>query len=330
VTTPVPEVTGWYRLKSRDPQATEPPRPPPGLGTDVVWPQDVDRQVVRPRRHQPQTVVAPVLVSRPDGRSLLALLAGAVLLALVLGGAAWRSGWFDGSVLTAEPLAIAAPPSPRDEPSSAAAVVEVPPPAPTPVPPPTAATVPTREAAGMPRPSPVVAPPAAHPAPRVGAARGAAAAAIRSVRAAPNSAATRQPPAPAPAIPAPPAGPEPEVAAPAAAAPTAAASAAQSLAPATVEHAVGRHKASFDRCVDAALSAPGGEALAGRKIGLLLAVVSGGLVEAVQVEEPDVERSPLGACLRRIAGRLLFPPFEGEPVGIRVPLQLGATAAPPG
>ena len=96
------------------------------------------------------------------------------------------------------------------------------------------------------------------------------------------------------------------------------------LAPASVERAISRKKASFDQCVDQALAAPGGEALTGRKIGLLILVERGGLVEASEVEEADIERMPLGACLRRAAGGLLFPPFEGESVGVRIPLQLGA------
>jgi len=74
------------------------------------------------------------------------------------------------------------------------------------------------------------------------------------------------------------------------------------------------------------LSADGGAALAGRKIGLLVLVGSGGIVEASEVEEPEIEGSPLGACLRKAASRLLFPPFDGEPVGLRVPLVLGSTA----
>jgi hypothetical protein len=107
--------------------------------------------------------------------------------------------------------------------------------------------------------------------------------------------------------------------------------AGKALAPATVQRGIARQKPAFDKCVEAALSAPGGEALAGRKIGLLVAVGNGGLVEASEVEEPDIEGSPLGACLRRAAARMLFPPFEGEPVAFRIPLLLAApapTAAP--
>jgi hypothetical protein len=89
---------------------------------------------------------------------------------------------------------------------------------------------------------------------------------------------------------------------------------------------VARQTAAFDRCVQSALAEPGGAGQVGRKIALLVAVGNGGLVEASEVEEPDVERSPLGACLRQAAGWLLFPPFEGEAIGLRIPLQLGVAA----
>jgi hypothetical protein len=72
--------------------------------------------------------------------------------------------------------------------------------------------------------------------------------------------------------------------------------------------------------------------LLGRHIGLLLLVSPSGLVEGSEVEEADVERGPLGECLRRVASRMTFPPFEGEEVALRVPLVLaassGAGAAP--
>jgi hypothetical protein len=131
-------------------------------------------------------------------------------------------------------------------------------------------------------------------------------------------------PAPVPAATPPPvpAAPAPE------ATPPATVPGARILAPATVQVAVARQKAAFDRCFEVARSEPGGEALVGRRIALLVAVGNGGRVEASEVEEADVEASPLGSCLRRVAGRLLFPPFEGEPLGLRIPLQLGAPASP--
>jgi len=143
----------------------------------------------------------------------------------------------------------------------------------------------------------------------------------RAVEPRPEPAAVETAPA---AVQPPPAAKEPE---PAVAAVPAAPVPSRRLAPASVERAIARKKASFDQCVDQALAGPGGEALAGRKIALLIAVESGGLVEAAQVEQPEIESSPLGACLRRAAGGLLFPPFEGEPVGVRIPLQLGTPAA---
>jgi len=55
-----------------------------------------------------------------------------------------------------------------------------------------------------------------------------------------------------------------------------------------------------------------------------VAVNPSGLVEASEVEEADVEAAPLGGCLRKAAGRLLFAPFDGETIALRVPLVLGA------
>jgi hypothetical protein len=97
------------------------------------------------------------------------------------------------------------------------------------------------------------------------------------------------------------------------------------LTPAAVQRSIARQKAAFDKCVETALGGPGGPALAGRKTGLLIAISNAGAVEASEVEDADIEASALGACLRRAAERLAFPPFEGETVGIRVPLQLSAT-----
>lgn len=129
-------------------------------------------------------------------------------------------------------------------------------------------------------------------------------------------------PAPAPAAPAPPAAAAPAPTPPASR--IAIPAAGRALSPAAVQTAVGRLRVPFDRCVQSALGEAGGQALVGRRIGLLVAVGPGGLVETSEVDEPDVEQSPLGACLRRVASRLLFPPFDGEPVGLRIPLVLGA------
>lgn len=100
----------------------------------------------------------------------------------------------------------------------------------------------------------------------------------------------------------------------------------KTLAPATVQRGIAKQKPAFDKCVETALAGPGGDKLAGRKIGLLVAVGNSGTVEASEVEEADIEGSPLGACLRRAAGRMLYPPFEGEPVAFRIPLMLAAPA----
>jgi hypothetical protein len=103
--------------------------------------------------------------------------------------------------------------------------------------------------------------------------------------------------------------------------------ASKALTPIAVQRSIGKQKAAFDRCVETALTGPGGPALTGRKTGLLIAVGGAGVVEASEVEDADIEGSALGACLRKVAERLSFPPFEGDAVGIRVPLQLSAPGA---
>ena len=96
------------------------------------------------------------------------------------------------------------------------------------------------------------------------------------------------------------------------------------LSPASVQTALGRQRAAFGACVDAAAAQGGGGGLEGRRVALLVIVNANGLVDAAEVEEDDLKRERLGACLARVAARLLFPPFDGEPVAVRVPLLLGA------
>jgi hypothetical protein len=91
-----------------------------------------------------------------------------------------------------------------------------------------------------------------------------------------------------------------------------------------VQGAVARERAAFGRCVEEALRSSESVALSGRRLGLLVAVDPSGTVLASEVDDAQVEAGPLGACLRRAASRLLFPPFEGDPVGIRIPLVIAS------
>jgi hypothetical protein len=100
------------------------------------------------------------------------------------------------------------------------------------------------------------------------------------------------------------------------------------LTPAAIQAALAAQRAAFGACVDAAVNEEGGQALAGRRIGLLLQVDSNGTVKSAGAEDPDLRGSRLEACLVQAASRLSFRPFEGAPVGVRIPLVLG-TARPP-
>jgi hypothetical protein len=84
---------------------------------------------------------------------------------------------------------------------------------------------------------------------------------------------------------------------------------------------IARSRPEFDACVARALQDPVTSSFAGRKAALLLLVAPNGKAEAA-LEDGDLDASPFGACLRRAAARMSFPPFEGEEVGARVVLGL--------
>jgi hypothetical protein len=96
----------------------------------------------------------------------------------------------------------------------------------------------------------------------------------------------------------------------------------QRLDPAIVQSVLRASRPAFDACVDRALGDPATAKHAGRKVSLVILVAPSGRAEG-SVEEPDLDATALGACLRRAAAKMSFPAFQGEPVGARVPLVLG-------
>jgi len=82
------------------------------------------------------------------------------------------------------------------------------------------------------------------------------------------------------------------------------------------------NRAALETCVERALADPQTAGYAGRKVSLIILVAPNGRAEAA-LEEPDLDASAFGACLRRAASRMAFPAFRGEPVGARIPLVLG-------
>jgi hypothetical protein len=85
---------------------------------------------------------------------------------------------------------------------------------------------------------------------------------------------------------------------------------------------IAKNRPSFDACVERALQDPKTAAFAGRKAALLLLIAPTGKAEAA-LEEADLDSSPFGACLRRAASKMSFPPFQGDDVGARIVLVLG-------
>ena len=97
---------------------------------------------------------------------------------------------------------------------------------------------------------------------------------------------------------------------------------AQGLDPSVVQSVIAKNRSSFDACVEKALKDPVTASFAGRKAALLILVAPNGKAEAA-LEDGDLDASPFGACLRRVAGKMGFPAFQGEEVGARIVLVLG-------
>jgi hypothetical protein len=106
-------------------------------------------------------------------------------------------------------------------------------------------------------------------------------------------------------------------AAPAAAAPP------RQLEPADVLGVIKGSRGGFDTCVKEAVQAPGMQALLGRKFGLFIVVNPSGRTTQATIDEPEIEAAPVGGCLRRVAEKMVFPQFSGDPFPVRIPLRLG-------
>jgi hypothetical protein len=87
------------------------------------------------------------------------------------------------------------------------------------------------------------------------------------------------------------------------------------------ESLAGRRPA-FDACVRDWLRANPGTGLSGHRVTVTLIVSPNGTVGASSIDDPGLESSTLGTCLRDVLGRP-FPAFEGDPLQVVVPLRLG-------
>ena len=106
-------------------------------------------------------------------------------------------------------------------------------------------------------------------------------------------------------------------------------------APAAAPHAAGKGKGPFPErdvaealrsrraaLADCVATTPGSTAAArGQRFALTVVIDPSGRVSDVQIDDPEIEATPLGVCLLRLAHGMSFAPFEGEP--FRVELALG-------
>lgn len=92
--------------------------------------------------------------------------------------------------------------------------------------------------------------------------------------------------------------------------------------PADVASALQASAKPFHACLQAAERGPRRLRLEGRQVVLHVTVASSGRVTAPRLDQADLDESSLGACLKSAARRMAFPPHSGEPVEVRIPLQL--------
>jgi outer membrane biosynthesis protein TonB len=85
---------------------------------------------------------------------------------------------------------------------------------------------------------------------------------------------------------------------------------------------VGRQQRAFEACASSALRR-NPALVRDRKVTMAVVVASTGRVTQASVDDPDIDADPLGLCLKSACRRMVFPPFDGPPVLVEVPLALG-------
>lgn len=94
-----------------------------------------------------------------------------------------------------------------------------------------------------------------------------------------------------------------------------------------LERAVGttveNHRPAFQACIENA-SKRGPKRKLSARATLVLTVRPDGAVSGARVAEKRIRERPLGQCLVDASMRMTFPPFEGAPVQVKVPLALTA------
>ena len=97
--------------------------------------------------------------------------------------------------------------------------------------------------------------------------------------------------------------------------------ASASLSDEQVKQTIQRSQRSFQACLDDALRRH--DSKGGRMV-LSLTVAPSGAVLRAALDNPELDRSALGACLKSACKRMTFPPFQGSSFEVQVPLLLAA------
>jgi hypothetical protein len=90
-----------------------------------------------------------------------------------------------------------------------------------------------------------------------------------------------------------------------------------------VAKTVGKYQPAFQSCIETQLKRDPN--FRGGKISITVSVGPSGVVKTAQIDKGDIDRSPLGECLKLRAKKMLFPAFPGADVEIQIPLVLSAT-----
>jgi hypothetical protein len=89
-----------------------------------------------------------------------------------------------------------------------------------------------------------------------------------------------------------------------------------------VVESLAARRPAFDACVRDSQQGNPGAGLSGRRLTVTLMVSPSGTVSASSIDDPALENTTLGTCLRNVLSRP-FPAFEGDPLRLVVPLRLG-------
>jgi type IV secretory pathway VirB10-like protein len=88
-----------------------------------------------------------------------------------------------------------------------------------------------------------------------------------------------------------------------------------------VRRVVVKARKAWSSCIAKTAAVP----LSRRKVKLTLTVEPAGRVTSPALDSRPVDHSALGACLKRVSRRMVFPPFDGQPLTVVVPLSLSAS-----